>query len=126
MGKSFVGIDEEVYAIFEDYSWPGNIRELENIMDRAIAVADTSKIRACDLPASLQGTVEGRTEGHRIGVARDNGERRISELERDCLQGLLEETGGNLREVARRMGIARSTVYNKMRSYRIPVQRYRS
>jgi sigma-54 dependent transcriptional regulator, acetoin dehydrogenase operon transcriptional activator AcoR len=126
MGKSFVGIDEEVYAIFEDYSWPGNIRELENIMDRAIAVADTSKIRACDLPAALQGTVEGLTKGQRIGLARDNGERRISELERDCLQGLLEETGGNLREVARRMGIARSTVYNKMRSYRIPVERYRS
>jgi transcriptional regulator with PAS, ATPase and Fis domain len=125
MGKSFIGIEEEVYAIFETYSWPGNIRELENIMDRAIAVAERSWVCVSHLPAALQSLGQKRAEPERAPATESRSSRRIHKLEHDCLLDLLNETGGNLREVARRMGVARSTVYNKIRSLRIPIQNYR-
>ncbi len=119
MRKTYVGIDEDVYAIFDQYSWPGNIRELANVIDRAIAVAETPLIRVCDLPAAMQETVKSQP------VLVSNG-KNLAELEHDCLLQLLTETRGNLREVARRMGVARSTVYNKVKNMRIPVENYRS
>ncbi len=125
MGKSICAIEEDVYAIFERYSWPGNIRELANIMDRAIAVAETSWVCVSDLPAALQSLGQKRAEPERAPATETRSGRRIDELEHDCLLDLLNETGGNLREVARRMGVARSTVYNKIRSLRIPIQNYR-
>jgi DNA-binding NtrC family response regulator len=55
-----------------------------------------------------------------------NGERRsLKELEYEQLNRLLRDTGGNLREVARRLGIARSTVYNKMKDYQISLESFR-
>jgi transcriptional regulator with PAS, ATPase and Fis domain len=119
MRKAYVGIEEDVYAIFDEYSWPGNIRELANVIDRAIAVAETPLIRVCDLPAAMQDTARNRP------VPVSNG-KNLAELEHDCLLQLLTETGGNLREVARRMGVARSTVYNKIKNMRIPIENYRS
>ena len=117
MGKSLLGIDEEVFGIFEKHNWPGNIRELANVLDRAVAVAETPWIRVCDLPPSLQAPGRKQLEGRE--------EERIRTLEQDRLIGLLEETKGNLREVARRMGVARSTVYNKVKNHQIPVHNYR-
>jgi transcriptional regulator with PAS, ATPase and Fis domain len=125
MRKTFLGIDEEVYAIFDRYSWPGNIRELANVMDRAIAVTETSWISVCDLPAALQNIAQNRPEPPHADPASGSRGKNISELEHDCLLDLLTETGGNLREVARRMGVARSTVYNKLKSLGIPIHQYR-
>ncbi|MHB8108090.1 MAG: sigma-54-dependent Fis family transcriptional regulator [Candidatus Cryosericum sp.] len=125
MRKIFIGIEEEVYAIFERYSWPGNIRELANVMDRAIAVAETSLISVCDLPPVLQNVAQSKPEPPEANPSPGYGGKNIKDLEHDCLLDLLTETGGNLREVARRMGVARSTVYNKLKSLGIPVHQYR-
>jgi DNA-binding NtrC family response regulator len=94
-------------------------------MDRAIAVAETSWISVCDLPAALQNVGQNRPEPPHANPAPDYRGKNISELEHDCLLDLLTETGGNLREVARRMGVARSTVYNKLKSLGIPIHDYR-
>jgi transcriptional regulator with PAS, ATPase and Fis domain len=125
MGKSFLGIEEEVYDIFEKYSWPGNIRELANVLDRAIAVAESSVINVGDLPPSLQVLGQRQADNRPVVMAEGRWGGRVRELEHDSLVALLEETRGNLREVARRLGVARSTVYNKMKSYRIPIHNYR-
>jgi transcriptional regulator of acetoin/glycerol metabolism len=119
----FQGIAEEVYAIFEKHSWPGNIRELENVVDRAVAVAETAWLTKADLPAYLQ---DHEAKPVVAAAPGGNGDRRsLKELEYEQLNRLLRDTGGNLREVARRLGIARSTVYNKVKDYRIPVESFR-
>jgi transcriptional regulator with PAS, ATPase and Fis domain len=123
--KCQLQIHADVYEIFERYSWPGNIRELENVIERAIAVAETDWITVNDLPANLQalkllpldlappdGTVQAT-------------ERSLKEMENDRLMRLIEETGGNLREVARRLGVARSTVYYKLGKRRISIDSIR-
>jgi transcriptional regulator with PAS, ATPase and Fis domain len=123
--QKFQGIAEEVYGIFERYNWPGNIRELENVIDRAVAVAETAWITVADLPSYLQ---SGAKAGSTAAPASPGGlERRsLKEMEYEQLNRLLRDTSGNLREVARRLGIARSTVYAKVKDYRIPVEDFRS
>jgi transcriptional regulator with PAS, ATPase and Fis domain len=119
----FLGFAEEVYAIFERYAWPGNIRELENVVDRAVAVAETVWITKADLPGYFQDHKAKPTIASAPGF---DGERRsLKEFEFEQLNRLLRDTGGNLREVARRLGISRSTVYNKVKDYSITVESYR-
>jgi transcriptional regulator with PAS, ATPase and Fis domain len=121
--QKFQGITEEVYSILERSPWPGNIRELENVVDRAVAVAETAWITKVDLPAYLQ---DHNALPAVASAPGGNAERRsLKELEYEQLNRLLRDTGGNLREVARRLGIARSTVYNKMKDYRIPLESFR-
>jgi DNA-binding NtrC family response regulator len=88
-------------------------------------VTETSWISVCDLPAALQNIAQNRPEPPHADPASGSRGKNISELEHDCLLDLLTETGGNLREVARRMGVARSTVYNKLKSLGIPIHQYR-
>ncbi|MGA2479549.1 MAG: sigma-54-dependent Fis family transcriptional regulator [Spirochaetia bacterium] len=116
MGRNLKGIEADVLSIFERYRWPGNIRELANTIDRAIAVAETPLIRVSDLPPLYQALESDRSENE-LGSGRNQ--------DMDQLLSHLEETKGNLREVARRMGVARSTVYNMMRRYQIPLRDFR-
>ena len=123
--KESLRITEEVYDILRKYSWPGNIRELENIIDRAIAVAESSWITVNDLPSYFV-TLETRPAVSAPVLSGDAKDLGVRELEYRYLVNLLQETSGNLREVARRMGVARSTVYNKTKMYKISVDNFRN
>jgi sigma-54 dependent transcriptional regulator, acetoin dehydrogenase operon transcriptional activator AcoR len=120
--EKFLGFTEEVYLAFERYSWPGNIREIENVVDRAVAIAESAWITLADLPANLRET----TAPARVDRPAESGvPRSLKELEFEQLNRLLKDTGGNLREAAHRLGIARSTLYNKVRDHRICIESFR-
>jgi transcriptional regulator with PAS, ATPase and Fis domain len=121
--QRFQGFTEEVHTIFEQHSWPGNIRELENVVDRAVAVAETAWITRADLPTYLQDREAVPEAAAPTGV--DPRRYSLREMECEQLNRELCDTGGNLREVARRLGIARSTLYNKLKDHQIPVESYR-
>jgi transcriptional regulator of acetoin/glycerol metabolism len=123
--KCQLQIRADVYEIFERYSWPGNIRELENVIERAIAVAESDWITVNDLPANLQALKLCPPDLAPPDVPERTAERSLKEMENDRLMSLIEETGGNLREVARRLGVARSTVYYKLGKRRISVDSIR-
>jgi transcriptional regulator of acetoin/glycerol metabolism len=123
--KEPLEVSEEVYDILQRYSWPGNIRELENAIDRAIAVSEGSRITSADLPSHVK-TPEAAAADRWPAEGRRTKEPGVRELEHRYLVELLRETGGNLREVARRMGVARSTVYNKIKLYRISIDGFRN
>ena len=98
---------------------------MENVIDRAIAVAESSWITMNDLPSSFA-TLETRPAVSAPVLSGDAKELGVRELEYRYLVNLLQETSGNLREVARRMGVARSTVYNKAKMYKISVDNFRN
>jgi transcriptional regulator of acetoin/glycerol metabolism len=123
--KGYLRIDDEVYELFERYNWPGNIRELENVIERAIAVAETDVITTSDLPANLQAERLGAADAASGGAVHRGLEPTQIELENDRMKRLIVETGGNLREVAKRMGISRSTVYYKLNKRGIPLESLR-
>ena len=93
-----------------DYSWPGNVRELENSIEHATVLAKGKYIEISDLPAALLQAEAGKPVGSN---------RSIVENERKLLLEVLEECGWNKKAAAHHLGISRSTLYDKIRKYRI-------
>ncbi len=111
--KEIEGIAEETLAFFKVYPWPGNVRELQNALEHGVLFCDEKRIQFHHLPPVMK----------KISLA-ENKEKRsgwnlMENEERKVLLGLLDETGGNLSEVARRMKIARTTLYRRLKKYRI-------
>jgi transcriptional regulator with PAS, ATPase and Fis domain len=92
------------------YNWPGNIRELENSIEAAVALSTDDILQVGDLPAKLQDIA--------VRPTRENKELlRINEIERDAILRALDETGDDKLEAARIFGIAKTTIYRKIKEY---------
>ncbi len=82
--KNIVQIDHEVYTLFFSYAWPGNIRELENVIERGVVLATGDTLVRSDLPSSLLGTSGIQTQTSQqpsLLSARDNAEKQFIEQE---------------------------------------------
>ncbi|MBI5528522.1 MAG: sigma-54-dependent Fis family transcriptional regulator [Deltaproteobacteria bacterium] len=99
------GIRPDALDLLVDFQWPGNVRQLENVIERAVILRKAGLIQPRDLPDEIMG-------GHAAGEA---GGRSLEETERRYIQQLLEECGGNQSRVARILGINRRTLYRKLR-----------
>ncbi len=109
--KDIQSISPDAMRLMLDYSWPGNVRELENSVEHAVVLAKGSQIEISDFPSTMIS---------RPSALRDRGGASIlKESERAALQRVLEQSGWNKKEAAKRLGIGRTTLYAKMRKYRI-------
>jgi transcriptional regulator with PAS, ATPase and Fis domain len=110
-------IDTTVIEFINKYSWPGNVRELHNIVERACTMVEGNRISVACLPTELYGFKSGGD----MGTANDNKEikKRFAEQELEQIRALLEKECGNISRVASKLGIARSTLYRKMKKYSI-------
>jgi DNA-binding NtrC family response regulator len=141
-GKSVMGAAPETLGLLCAFEWPGNVRQLENAVYRAIVLADAPYLQPHDFP-SISGVAAPPPES----VASDTGPaptqaapfsaadllaempkdapvrildarghlRTLEEIERDLIQLAIEIYAGHMSEVARRLGIGRSTLYRKVR-----------
>jgi two-component system, NtrC family, response regulator AtoC len=108
--KNIQGIADSTMSILQSYWWPGNIRELENLIERLVAVADKEWITDEDLPYELhvaQLDAEGPAAENRL-------ERAVSTFERNFIIRALEKSGWNVTATARTLGIPLSTLKFKM------------
>ncbi len=107
-------------AALESHSWPGNVRELMNAMQRALVVCG-EVVELEDLPKRLRDhkrdTPIPTSEPVSAGEGEQDGLTRMEALERAALVTALEETGGNISGVVRRLGLGRTTVYRKLKKY---------
>ena len=105
LGKKIKGFDQDVGKAFRVYSWPGNIRELKNVVNRACVLAQEDWITLKDitLPVDVK-----PSEDYRLDMAR-------TELE--AIQKALETMGNDRKAAARLLGISRSTLYLKLKKY---------
>ena len=94
------------------YSWPGNIRELENFVENIIIVSDDEKIGVCDLPEEIRGYV---TNDYILDA-----DVSLSDLEKQHIINTLSKMNGNKTRVADTLGISKKTLYNKLKVYNIP------
>ena len=94
------------------YSWPGNIRELENFVENIIIVTDDEKIGVCDLPEEIRGYV---TNDYVLDA-----DVSLSDLEKQHIINTLSKMNGNKTRVADTLGISIKTLYNKLKLYNIP------
>ena len=111
-GKAVEGLAEGVAEKLLAYSWPGNIRELRNVMERAVALTRYDKITIEDLPERISNFSGGTLF---IGGLDPNELVSMEELERRYISHVLEATGGNQSQAARILGLDRKTIYRKLK-----------
>ncbi len=99
------------------YDWPGNVRELENIVERAVILMTGEHVTEKQLPMNI---AQERPESGReafAGAVFADGSRSLEDIEREAILRTLEATDGNKSETARRLGITRKTLHNKLKAY---------
>ncbi|MBP7816517.1 MAG: sigma-54-dependent Fis family transcriptional regulator [Phenylobacterium sp.] len=140
-GKSVTGASAETLAFLTAFDWPGNVRQLENAVYRAIVLADSPYLQPYDFPAisgvaapppeavsptslmaappslpTAQQLIDDMPTDAPVRILDGRGHlRTLEEIERDLIQLAIEIYAGHMSEVARRLGIGRSTLYRKVR-----------
>jgi transcriptional regulator with PAS, ATPase and Fis domain len=121
MKNEINGFDSITLNLLKNYNWPGNIRELENTIERAVVIAEGSIIISSDIPDSIKNYNHSDTSEPTSSKTSGN----LNDVEITYIKKLLNEHRGNLRAVSVAMGVARSTLYNKMKKYGIEKEDYR-
>jgi len=111
--KSITGISEKVIQMFEDYSWPGNIREMENAIEGAVIMAKSNVIKKEDVP-NLNKFVADNKEYDEKSL-----KRAVEQPERDHILSVLNECSWVRSKAASILGVNRTTLYNRMKKYNI-------
>ncbi len=133
--KQIVGIDDDAVDALVRYGWPGNIRELENVIERAVVLADGPQIALGDLPADLltPGKIVRSAAAPKAGVRSQRTIDRTplpevesspwrkldQQTERDLLLNALQQCHGNKARAARMLGLPRSTFLSKLKKFAI-------
>ena len=124
-GKKVQTIAPKVAEILNGYHWPGNIRQLENVMERAFNMVEAEEILPEHLPVYLWELLKPQETAAQEVAARSclnvNLANAKQELERQQIKQILERTRGNKSEAARLMGITRTTLYQKLQKYKLCV-----
>ncbi len=107
------GITPECMQLLSRYPWPGNVRELENAIERGVILMRGEQMTEKSLPLSLQKFKESNGEQENRGELPAT----LFEAEKMLILQTLEETAGNKSEAARRLGITRKTLQNKLQKY---------
>lgn len=100
------GIEESVQKVLYHYEWPGNIRQLRNVIERGMIMAEKGKISLADLPEELLGK-----------ASEQHGKAMVLTAEKTEVERALRETNGNKAMAARLLGISRSALYEKLKKF---------
>ncbi len=127
LNKQLTGITEEASLALESHPWPGNIRELENVIERAVLFADNEQIEFCNLPPEIRELSDHslsraqRTPlppefaGSASEGLKEQVRAAMNRLERDLIQRALDQTNGNVTHAARLLKISRKGLQLKMK-----------
>ena len=144
-GKKLRGISAEALSLLAGYDWPGNVRQLENTMFRAVVLADADELGVAEFP-QIAAQMEGydvrippapaplaRTElqseappriiqmpvrdPNALDLVAGSDMRTLDELEREIIKFALAHYRGHMSEISRKLGIGRSTLYRKLKDY---------
>lgn len=141
--KAVAGLTPEAADLLEHYSWPGNVRQLENTIFRAVVLCDGSLLDTCDFPqiAAAMGVEAHPRRGattvaeaqamqaatysptlpvapYMMSVVDGAGHmRKIDDMESEIIRTAISRYDGHMSEVARRLGIGRSTLYRKLKEF---------
>ena len=121
-----LGFTPEALSCLTSYSWPGNIRELGNTIERAVILSRGDQIRLDDLPDKLRFnhvpypspsilTLEEPSQANQPELIPMNRE----EIERNTIIRALQRANGNVTRAAEEIGISRRTIYRKMKKFQI-------
>ncbi|HEV8135149.1 MAG TPA: sigma-54 dependent transcriptional regulator [Pyrinomonadaceae bacterium] len=110
LGRGELILDEDCIRALQAYSWPGNIRELRNVIERAVLLSDQHCITIKDLHFDGHGSVGAPFLDTRLTLL---------ELEKQHIERVLQEEHGKVEKAAKRLGIPRSSLYQKIKKHQI-------
>jgi transcriptional regulator with GAF, ATPase, and Fis domain/pSer/pThr/pTyr-binding forkhead associated (FHA) protein len=109
--RNVVGISDEALACLTQYDWPGNIRELENAMERAVVIGSSERISAEDLPETVLDTAKS------AGAAPANYHDAVRNLKKQLILNALDQGAGNVTEAAKILGVHANYLHRLMRNF---------
>src|SRR5207237_2473540 len=112
------GISQSAYQRLFGHTWPGHVRELENVIERAVLLAKTNKIEPVDLPFDNGSLPEKNAAGANWEVPPNM---TLEEIEKFVIERTLQRTGGNKQAAANLLGIYRPRLYSKIQKYKIDI-----
>jgi DNA-binding NtrC family response regulator len=123
LDRRVTGLDEEALALLLRYGWPGNIRELENLVERCMIFAEDGQVGVQHLPTEIRDAGDTPTLGLATELGATPGRTGLKEvvreatvkLEREFIGRALDQTGGNVTHTARLLKISRKSLQNKMK-----------
>lgn len=113
LGRENLSISDQARESLCGYSWPGNIRELKNVLERAALLAGDETIRPRDLHLEFRESV----------MPDENSNHTLHDVQKLHIQKTLDAEGGNVARAAARLGVTRSTLYNKLKTFAIHTSR---
>ena len=136
------GMTSETMELLKNHEWKGNVRQLENTIFRAMILSDGEQLQPHDFPqisglspamapmqdaGSLEalvgsGVVDSQSDAVNV-LDRDGHLRTLEQIERDLIEFAIDNYSGHMSEVARRLGIGRSTLYRKVREHSLDVEK---
>lgn len=118
-GRDDLRLSPAAERLLDAHSWPGNVRELQNVIKHGIALVDGPVIDVEHLPAEITEPTSCTIPPsmNAPGAADSPPPRTLAEIEREHVERVLQQCGGSQIEAARMLGIARNTLWRKLRSY---------
>jgi transcriptional regulator with PAS, ATPase and Fis domain len=125
MQKEITGFSDEVLLLLERYNWPGNIRELENIVERAVTLSNGKIITITELPRHIFSEEPSLISFDRIKFI-DAKQNAIAEVEKKYLVHLLKKYNGNITKMAEEAGMTRRNIHRLLNTHNINPNGWRS
>jgi len=115
-GLSEIKIEPQAKEALKNYDWPGNIRELSNVIERVLSNLEGDTIHLCDLPFYLYSSPHTTYESRRSSLKKVQ-----AKAERETIRYVLASTNYNKARAADQLGIHRTLLYKKMKKYNLPL-----
>ncbi|MGB7285171.1 MAG: sigma-54 dependent transcriptional regulator [Candidatus Acidiferrum sp.] len=116
---SAVGFSDEAILLLQNYSYPGNVRELENMVERAVLMARGRVVMPEHLPSRAHRNGGAESQSLEMSLLSLPFHKSVAELEKRLIEKAMKESGGNKSEAANRLQINRRLLYNKIYEYKI-------
>ncbi len=124
LGKAISGISSDTLQALRQYVWPGNVRQLENVIERMMLMAEGEQLQLRDLPEEISDSLvsAGNPDGGEPGLPspaaasfKERVKRQTQNVERDLIERALEETTGNVTRAAEKLGLSRKGLQLKIK-----------
>ena len=111
-GNNVTGIDAKAIKALEDYPWPGNVRQLRNVVEKMCVLSSGGRLTLDDIPVEI---ISGQSVA---ATPQDNARTSLAETEKDTILRVLAECGNNKSQAAVKLGISRRTLHRKLNEWK--------